>query len=268
MSPEYLISGGILAVSLACLLLDGLLFWGRSAGPAPAPWRISIAEFIVFIWVVLFSATMVSILAAGLAERLAYADDLRTGLVVVATQGAWLLTALVFFTVLKGKRDELLDWKPALPLLRGFGLGVFFLFAALPLVFLVQQAWYVFLQSAYPQAAPIQEIVTTLATTESALAMFLLGLGAVGLAPIAEELIFRHGVFRFLIKYLSPNMAAWLSGLLFGLMHLHPIAIVPLTVLGYLFARAYQKTGRLLVPIVMHGLFNAMTVLSIWLPLE
>ena len=81
--------------------------------------------------------------------------------------------------------------------------------------------------------------------------------------PIIEEIIFRAGLYRFLKSKMSAVPAAVLSSIVFALMHDAPISYLPLTLLGCIFCFAYEKTGRLAAPIIVHGLFNANTLLCL-----
>lgn len=93
---------------------------------------------------------------------------------------------------------------------------------------------------------------------------------AVAGAPVVEELVFR--VFLTSAMRRSAR-AAWpailISAALFALTHrLHPPgsqpvewhAIPTLFVLGVCFGVAYERTGRLLVPIVMHAAYNGANI--------
>lgn len=85
-------------------------------------------------------------------------------------------------------------------------------------------------------------------------------------APIAEELLFRLN-FRNSIK--SDKAFVWITALLFGAMHIigtfegmqDILFIVPYSILGYAFAKAYVKTGSIYSSILMHILHNSLVVL-------
>lgn len=80
--------------------------------------------------------------------------------------------------------------------------------------------------------------------------------GAVGLAPVVEELFFRgyvHGV----LKAHTGGYAVWLSALLFAGVHRYVINFLPLFVLGVALARLYERAGSLATAIVAHAAVNA-----------
>jgi len=81
------------------------------------------------------------------------------------------------------------------------------------------------------------------------------------LAPVAEELFFRAWLFPVLSSRLNWIAAAATSGLCFSLLHGHPSGFLPLMLLGFVLAWAYQHTADIRVPILMHSFFNANTFL-------
>lgn len=74
------------------------------------------------------------------------------------------------------------------------------------------------------------------------------------LPAICEELSFRGYVLGAL-RPLGPTAAVLLTGLLFGALHLSLVRLVPLTLLGMLWALAVQRSGSILPGMIMH-LFN------------
>jgi membrane protease YdiL (CAAX protease family) len=80
---------------------------------------------------------------------------------------------------------------------------------------------------------------------------------ALVLAPVAEEIFFRGMVFPALAKRLRLGPSLLLSSVFFALIHGHAPAFIPLVLLACALGLAYVKTGNLLVPIMMHSLFNA-----------
>ncbi len=95
----------------------------------------------------------------------------------------------------------------------------------------------------------------------------------VALAPIIEEVIYRgaiQGCLRGFVR--SPWLAIVLSAILFGAMHIGTaagIAIPGLMVFGLGLGIVYERTGTLLAPMIMHGLFNAGNVaLLLWMNIK
>lgn len=90
------------------------------------------------------------------------------------------------------------------------------------------------------------------------------------LVPMIEEVIFRGGIqgcLRGMTR--SPWVAIVLAAILFGSMHIGSaaaVAIPGLIVFGMGLGIVYERSGNLLAPMVMHGLFNAGNVaLLLWM---
>jgi membrane protease YdiL (CAAX protease family) len=87
-------------------------------------------------------------------------------------------------------------------------------------------------------------------------------------APFCEELLFRVFVFNALTRYASIAVAAIVSGVLFGLLHLSSggLAIVtvavPLMLGGIILAYVYAETECFWANVTTHALFNSISVVS------
>lgn len=86
-------------------------------------------------------------------------------------------------------------------------------------------------------------------------------LGIVVASPIAEELFFRGWMLPHLESKAGPAVALLGSSLLFALYHENPSGIPLYFVSGVFFGEAARRSGGLLVPIVAHGAYNALTLL-------
>lgn len=109
-----------------------------------------------------------------------------------------------------------------------------------------------------------QELVSLFQKGGDPLAIGLLVVLAVVLAPIVEEIIFRGCLYRFLKSQTTRLPAQLISGALFALMHANLFSFVPLMVVGVLLARVYERSGNLLVPIWFHAFFNAFSLLMLY----
>ena len=114
------------------------------------------------------------------------------------------------------------------------------------------------------EAAP-QELITLFQGGGDPLALGLLVVFAVVLAPVVEELIFRGCLYRFLKSQSTILPAQIISGALFSLIHANLFSFVPLVVVGILLARVYEKSGSILTPICFHALFNGFNLLILFL---
>lgn len=108
-----------------------------------------------------------------------------------------------------------------------------------------------------------QSVVQLVIDQGSPALMLLIGLGAVVLAPLAEEIIFRAFLFRNLRDAMGRGLAMLLSGFAFALVHFEPTLVLPLTALGVALALLYEWSGSLYVPIVVHALWNLIALVKI-----
>jgi hypothetical protein len=101
-----------------------------------------------------------------------------------------------------------------------------------------------------------QRAVAVFANAKSGWLRGYLALFAVVIAPVAEEFIFRGLLFPFLRQRGWPKLA-WLGvSALFALIHVNAPTFVPLLVFALALTWLYERTDRLIAPIVAHGLFN------------
>ena len=88
-------------------------------------------------------------------------------------------------------------------------------------------------------------------------------------APIVEEIMYRGLLQRALQQlFLSKYIGLLLASLIFMIMHIGAVewyALPVLFLLGVAFGLLYERTGRIIAPIVAHGLFNLLNVmLTVW----
>jgi len=85
---------------------------------------------------------------------------------------------------------------------------------------------------------------------------------AVVIAPLAEETLFRGFVYGVLKRYTDAPFAALSSSLMFAIIHMHVGSLLPLWMLAVLFCLAYEITGCLLVPMILHSIFNSVSIIA------
>jgi CAAX protease family protein len=79
---------------------------------------------------------------------------------------------------------------------------------------------------------------------------------------VIEELFFRYLCLGHLKRVMNEHGAIWVTAVMFGLAHLHnPIGMPVLIVIGAGFGYARVKSGNLALPILLHGLHNAVVVM-------
>ena len=94
---------------------------------------------------------------------------------------------------------------------------------------------------------------------------------------LGEELLFRNGVQKFLTEWFSPAAAIVLSSIVFALVHFPAYGSpAPLATLGSVFVVfslslilgiTYYRTQNILVPIVIHGCYNAIVWIVVYVNL-
>lgn len=102
-----------------------------------------------------------------------------------------------------------------------------------------------------------QQAVRIMQTTTVASRQVFYGVVAIGLAPVAEELLFRGLLYPTLKQAGYPRMALWGSAILFALIHMNLLALIPLTFVALMLTWLYEETDNLIAPIIAHSLFNA-----------
>ncbi len=89
------------------------------------------------------------------------------------------------------------------------------------------------------------------------------------LAPIAEEIVFRKGVYGLIHKKFGNLVAIIGSGLLFGLIHVtgeltNVISLAPYFGLGIILGFIYYYSSKMIfIPIAVHGALNIFSILSL-----
>lgn len=96
--------------------------------------------------------------------------------------------------------------------------------------------------------------------TDLAQSGFALALLTRALVPaLCEETAFR-GYIQWSLGPLGDRAAILITGLLFGIMHFSLIRLVPLALLGLLFATAVQRSGSILPSVIMHLVNNTIVL--------
>lgn len=142
-----------------------------------------------------------------------------------------------------------------------FGRGVVLFAGAYPLVALVH--WASMLLAG--EAEEAQEIVRFLAMAEGWGDIALVVVLAVIVAPAVEELVFRGYLYGVVRKVAGVWFGAPTTALVFAGVHGHLPSLAALFVLGMALSLIYERTRRLWIVIVLHAVFNAISVAGILL---
>jgi membrane protease YdiL (CAAX protease family) len=240
---------GLGAGCIACLLAALALVLGRWT-------EESLLRRAGFVAVLVFVGLNLAVLAQHFCGVRGVSKPTLLQIVVsmIFFQGASLLLVARFL------RQEHETWATAfglrhdafMAMAKGLGLAL----VALPACWLLQAASVQVLRFAHYNAKE-QSLVEILRLVERWPARIFLGLTAVLLAPVAEEVLFRGILYPTLKQFGSSRLAWWGSSLLFAAIHLNAASFIPLLLLALLCAWLYERTQNLLAPIVTHLCFNA-----------
>jgi membrane protease YdiL (CAAX protease family) len=149
---------------------------------------------------------------------------------------------------------ELVDWTGLARKRLWLYAGLAFIIS-LPVVFMVNQASILLLESVgiTPQ---LQVSVEILRQTQSVPQLAYFGLVAIVVAPVVEEILFRGVLYPVIKQQGYPQLALWMTSLLFAATHANLMAFLPLTVFAMILVALYERTDDLLAPMLTHGLFN------------
>jgi membrane protease YdiL (CAAX protease family) len=229
----------------------------RSIATAPV-WEGPISDFLLFLWLLITGGILGQFVAAALFRPLGLSSDGQ----LIFGNAAFELGMLGGIALYRlGLRHE--SWgtfAPAKALVSG--LATFLI--AVPLVDLTGLAWQ-YLMTLAGLPVERQDMIGRLVNAESHTLLFCMILLACVTAPIAEEMIFRAGIFRYARTRLPRWAALLVPACLFAALHQNLASFAQLAVLGVVFSLAYERTGRIGTAIVAHGLFNAHTALLVLL---
>lgn len=144
----------------------------------------------------------------------------------------------------------------------GFSLGA--IAPAFLIVVLVNLGTVELLRGVWPDVSP-QQVVKAFETSGSLPVRLLMAFAAVVAAPLTEELLFRGLLYGVCKRFTDSWFAALVTSLLFASVHLHIGSFIPLFALALILVAVYEITGSLLVPILMHALFNGLMLIAMLL---
>lgn len=277
----------IASVIEGTLLLCGVFFLWRCAlspaarakagGEQPLPfWDIPGYTFGFTALRVICVALGVQILTSALIKRLHPDLSLTEGyglfvnsmvfqssILLGVAVGWWLLKPSRFVAELNASTSDGPPPPPRLPWSRVPFAGFATFTIILCVVTVVSLAWqWVLSQMGRP--ATSQDAAKLFEQADSIPYVLLLLLLAAVVASLMEELVFRGGIFRYLRGRLPRVVAFLLPSILFAALHDNLIVVaLPLGIFGVIQCFAYERTGRIAVPIIAHGLFNLHTAVLI-----
>ena len=192
------------------------------------------------------------------------------GVMIVQVMANTAVFLAVMFGIIASLRWRGIDWREIFGFRQlspvSIGARAFVLLVcALPLIG-AALSWSQFvLEGGGGEDASRQEIVRFLAQSPSDIARLVVTLSAVVLAPLQEEFIFRGYIYGVLRKYAGVPAGILVNAALFAGIHLHAPSFAGLFVLAVCLTLAYEWTGSLLVPMAVHGLFNSLSILTLFM---
>lgn len=268
----------LIAFEIACWFAGLILLWRLATGrlgptlPALAPWRISLEGFVVGILLVFLGGAVVPQILYNLSND-ALGPAARDGNWWLLARGAAFqlgmlggaLLAGLYLRFIPGSAASVASvpsstgTRTATPTSSPLLAGTITFLISLPVINGIGLGWKTIL-ALLDFSTPEQSMVDVFRTTDDPALLILMIVLAVVIAPLTEEFIFRAGLFRYLRTRISRPFAMVLPALIFAYFHDNLAAFVPLLALGVVFAFAYERTGRISVPIIAHGLFNLNTI--------
>ncbi len=179
----------------------------------------------------------------------------------------FILTAVVVlvlgaFLAFRGFNLDALAGLSKVSIVRVAAIGAILLLMAYPLVFLAETI----VQRIFGEASTRQDVVELFSGSRTIQQRTMIILLAVGVAPIAEELVFRFFLYGVIRRYFGVVVGLLVNAILFAAVHHHLPSFAPLFVLGSCFTLAYEWSGSILVPMTMHSLFNSVTLVLLAFP--
>ena len=83
--------------------------------------------------------------------------------------------------------------------------------------------------------------------------------------PVDEEIFFRGFMYPAVKKKVGIIAAFLITSGIFALLHVHPTGFLPIMAIGALLVYAYESTGTLLAPILVHITHNLMMLILVFI---
>jgi len=268
-------SMGFSGIYLSILLLAGVTIWagffmGFWKKPLPSgdglrSWNLPTLDFAILLWLLFFWVFLSQVLAGKImpmeeGEGPTPAFAILSGFLL---QGGFILI-FVLFQFYQPYASRLCLNVKSVSLGSAGVRALLYLLAAWPVFILAGILWKFLLEKLNPLVGDRfdfgpQEMISLFSEADLWPEKALLAVLAVGVAPIAEELVFRGALYRFLKRH--TRLAMLLSSLFFALIHFHLLSFPSLVLVGLSLCWAYEITGNLRVPIIFHALFNLNTLI-------
>jgi membrane protease YdiL (CAAX protease family) len=114
----------------------------------------------------------------------------------------------------------------------------------------------------------MEEMYKGLVTAESVPELAFVLLVVAFVPAIVEELLFRGVIQRTFERMLSPFRAAIVTGIIFGVFHFNPFALLPLIGLGCYFGVLRMRSNSIILAMTAHFLNNALAVIVVYFGMD
>lgn len=104
----------------------------------------------------------------------------------------------------------------------------------------------------------VQSGIDTSAIFGSGTSPVLIFLAGIVIAPLVEEIFFRGFVYTGLREKYGWVAAALISAALFAVVHLQPLTMLPIFLMGLIFAYLYERTESIWPAVIMHFSTNTL----------
>jgi hypothetical protein len=219
--------------------------------PSPeVPWGVGVGLIVISL-----SYVTVSILRSVLVKAMAVQEGSDTAMMLslFATLLGPLLIISLFLLALGRKPWEwsALGWTPTR---RGMRYGIGALLLSLPLIFMAA----ILSSRIIGNQQGANPLISEMLTAHNPLLLAMIIATAILVAPLIEETLFRGILFRAADARLPFWGAAFGSGLIFAMGHYILVALLPITLLGILFALLTRRSQSLFASAAAHAGYNGM----------
>jgi membrane protease YdiL (CAAX protease family) len=136
--------------------------------------------------------------------------------------------------------------------------------AMLPFLMLTAAAWHGFLRQVVGLDIELQDVAQLIRDAPLWIRVLYITM-AILITPVYEEVLFRGTLFPFLLKQGGEIKGTLMVSVLFAALHFHLPSFLPLIILSVALCLAYKRTGSLWICIGAHAIFNAISILALYL---
>ena len=231
----------------------------------PKPWGMADLGLLV---TALCALLLIAWLVVGWIEHSAHLDETKLNLArllasAISFNGFGVLAILWMLRSIRANWADAFGMRWA-QLPRALGLGLVFFLGVMPPVWTLLAISQMVCHWLGRPVSP-QDMAELFLDTDSTALQVAIGFVAVVAAPVFEELFFRGLAYPVLKERFGVAAAMLITSVVFAGIHFHEPSFLPLVGLAMALTVAYEATGNLAVPIVMHSLFNLTTILLMFL---